>query len=136
MTSTPTPILELRDETPERPFLMLAGEKYHFALVSDLSVEQLALVQQSGRKFEAMGSVDEVTPELAREISAALASSMQFVMYDMPDDVLASLSDGERIAILQAFTNALSTAANPAAPSATTPPASPASTPVSTPSGT
>ena len=136
MTTTHTrPVLELRDADPLRPFLKLAGEKYHFKLQSDLSILEIARVQSFGRKFQQLGDVDEVTPELAEQISEALADAMQLVMYDMPADVAASLSDGERMEIVQAFTGALSTEANPAAPSETSPLASPASTPVSTPSG-
>lgn len=127
------PILELRDEAPNRPFLMLAGVKYHFSLQSDLSLEQTVQVQWIGKKFESLSSVDELTPELAAQIGDALSSSMQIVMHDMPADVAAQLTDGERTAILQSFVSALTADANPAAPSETTQPESPAST-ASTPS--
>lgn len=138
-TITPPPappdeqaVLELRDEAPKRPFLKLAGERYHFKLKSDLSLEQIARARQVGEKLQTM--TDESTPEECAAISAELHEVTGIVMFDMPAEIVAGLTDGECLAIVEGFMRALPTEASPAAPSVTPSPASPASTPASIPS--
>lgn len=122
----PNAVLELRDTEPERPVLRIAGEDYHFALKSDLSMEQLAQAQAIGAQMQGLGA--DPSPEQVVEVARRLRDVVRIATHDLPDEVVKSLTDGECIAIVEAFMRTLPTEASPVASSQTTAPSSPTTT--------
>lgn len=122
-TTTPTPTLELRDEAPDRPVLRLAGVDYHFALKSDLSMVDLAQSQAIGEAMQQLGS--SPTPEQLEVVSRQLRDVVELATHDMPRDVIDTLTDGECIAVVEAFMTTLPAQASPVASSPTPQPSSP-----------
>jgi hypothetical protein len=131
-----TPVLQLRDAEPERAFLEFAGEKYHYALQSDLRIDEIQSVVQVAKSMQGLasgdGSILDMTAEQAAQLKQLADAGCRMVMHDMPDHVHATLTDFERAAIVQGFSKALDVvnAASPA-PSPTSPLASAGSTPAS-----
>src|SRR5688572_17314328 len=102
-------VLDLRAEVVDRPFMNLAGERYHFCTRADLDLTDIAKVQQLGKRLQSLGeNAADMEPEQIEEIHHALRQSVRTVMYDMPDEVIEEeLRDGECVAIVQAFAMAL-----------------------------
>lgn len=120
-------ILELRDEEPDRPFMRFAGEVIHFKLQSDLSLKEYKRVQSLGKAFEGL-SDDDVDEKKMDDMVSALVDAARLCLYDAPDGLVETMTDGERLKIVEAFVIALRPQANPEAPSETTPQNSPGST--------
>lgn len=105
-------VLKLRDEEPDRPFITLGKDKYHFSLQSDLSISEMYDVSVAGRRFQDLGkSFNELSEDQVTSLVSEVRSAVKMVMHDMPDDVVESLSDGECVAILEAFVSVLPTSA-------------------------
>ncbi len=119
-------VLELRDEAPERPVFKIAGVAYHFALKSDLSLEQLARAKSIGEAMQSLGA--EPSADDIASVARSLREVAKLATHDLPDGVLASLTDGECIAIIEAFMSTLPTTANPVAESQTSPQSSDSTT--------
>lgn len=124
---TKNAVLSLREKEPDRPFLSLGGTRYHFKLKADLSIQESLEVARVGKRFQGFDLV-EADEASGTQFAEDVCSSVRIVMYDMPKDVQASLTDGERMAIIEAFGRALTTKTRPSAQSAKASPDSPTAT--------
>ena len=111
----PQAVLDLRDKTPNRPFMRLGEDVYHYKLKTDLSIDQLLRAMKTAEKLQSLGEGGSSDFEILRAMNGRqrrrfrkdVEHAVETVMFDMPTKVIRGLSDGERLAILASFPNAL-----------------------------
>lgn len=122
--NTKTAALELRDETPDRPFILLAGERFHYKLRSDMRLDDLVRAMELGSRFSEIGT-DQAIAKFGRlrrrRLRRDLHVAVEMVMFDMPRKLIRrELTEMECVDIVAGFQHALQEpATKPAAQSRT-----------------
>lgn len=109
------PILDLSTLAPERPTVVINRQPYELRMPDDFGLIELARYERLMHESQAIQnrkSKAPITVDEAQKLSTVLAEAVQLVL-QAPADVLAELSDWNRIAILEAFTPAVTGAATP-----------------------
>lgn len=105
MAEHTTPVVELRDTDPDRPFLLIGQERYHYSLRSDLSLDELLHAHALGKKFMLLeaGDLESLSWMGRRKLSRDIRRGVHLVMYDMPRKVIRKLTENECASILEGF---------------------------------
>lgn len=82
--------------------------KYPLAVEGDLGVAAGARMQRLGAQWEQMGDADpaEVTDELIDNVEAGLLWAAKVILPTAPPEVIAALTDTQRMELLTAFSEA------------------------------
>ena len=101
----PEPLLDLSTLAPTRPTIRIDNVNYQMHVMADFGAVDLFHVRRLGRsalKIQQMGD-DEYTLADAEEFSTNLSMQVGMVIIDLPDDVLAKLTDPMKGSILEVF---------------------------------
>lgn len=102
-------LLDLSTQAPDRQFITIDGVKVYLATAEDLSVEAHLLIERTIARFneaQKAGAVG-VTDEDAVAIAADVRASAKAVLIDAPDDAFDKLKDGQLVAIIRSFSEAV-----------------------------
>lgn len=126
-TATPAkPLLDLATVDPvDRPFITIDGKRYDLAVSADFGILDFArldgLVDRLNALREAAEGTDVLSDDAVDELSGILTRGARMVLR-APAEVIASLNDTQRLAVVQAFTAASRTRTpEPTTPAATKP---------------
>lgn len=92
-----------------RPFLTIDGEKYEMAIPSDIGVFEQSMISAVQRRFNRYQETEDALddPDAATKLANALDKMTRTVVRGVPDDVLNTLTDQQKLEILGAFTKAV-----------------------------
>lgn len=120
--STKRYVLDLSTVEPERPLIRIDGQSYELAVLSDFGLLQRARLQRLQRQLQELAN-DQATSDDVDEASVqALLDVLDLIVAmvapGLPDEVRNRLNEGQKVAIVQAFSRAAGMAAptNPAPP--------------------
>jgi hypothetical protein len=101
------PLLDLSTFT-ERHFIRINGEPYEFRNGDEFAAVDYFRLARLGEETNAMLKAGEgLDEESARQLSTLLDTICRMVLIDVPEEVLTALTDMQRTAIAQAFTELL-----------------------------
>lgn len=110
------PLLELSTLSPERPNIVIDGTAYELAVPSDFGLREQARLLRLQRAVEPLQGADDPSDEEVEAAAQALEEITRLLVRGAPAEVLARLTDGQRIQIAQAFTEAASPKTDAAPP--------------------
>jgi len=98
-----TPVLDLATLV-ERPTIAIDGCRYEILSHDELTAVDLHLFEAAGRRIEALMGSEEL-PEADQEaLRRLIVKTSERVMVGVPPEVAAKLSDTQRLAVLEVFT--------------------------------
>lgn len=111
------PLLELSTLAPERPHIVIDGERYEMALPQEYGLLEQARMQRFQREALAAQeairrSPGDVGEEMAARMSDMLRGMVAIVLPALPEEVAAKLTDAHRLRIIEVFTRAVSPTPN------------------------
>lgn len=106
MTDERKPLLTISTEII-RPDVEIDGQTYGMRIRSEMDVLEIAELGRQGRRLEEISKNPEFTEADAAELSAIVAGFCRRLLPDAPDEVLAKLKDGHRLAIVETFLGTL-----------------------------
>lgn len=92
-------LLELTTDAPERAIIKIDGKPYELRSGDDLGLKEDAEFRRLVRSFS-----DAQPGEDWQKLALTLDSMVGAVVLDLPVEVLAKLSDGKKLKIIEAFT--------------------------------
>lgn len=103
-------VLDLSTVEPARPLIRIDGQTYELALVSDFGLVQRARLQRLQKQVQDLArdqaDRDDVSEDDAQALIDALDRVVQLVVREMPADLLKRLDEGQKVAIVEAFSKA------------------------------
>ncbi|MBC2858726.1 hypothetical protein [Stappia sp. 28M-7] len=97
-----TPILDL-ETLIKRPIIRIDGERYELRAPDELSVLESQRLTTAGKEIEALASSGD--PE--NVLAGVIDDVTRRIVVDLPDAVLAGLSESQKMAICEVFTQLL-----------------------------
>lgn len=102
-------MLDLSTEAPDRDFIRIDGQIVYLATKEDLSIEGHVLIERTIARFDraqASGPAD-VTDDAMQQLAQDVRASAKAVLIDCPDDAFDKLKDGQLVAIIRVFSEAV-----------------------------
>lgn len=107
----PKTLLELTTDAPERSAIKVDGKTYELRSRDDLGLKEDAEFRRLMKEF-----ADAQPGQDWEKMASFLNSMVKTVVIDIPDEVLAKLSDGKKLKIIEAFTQEVGASRPPASP--------------------
>lgn len=96
-------LLNLETAITERPFLTIDKVKYEVNTVDDMGISKLAQIGAVGKRISRIMEKEDMTDAQAEEIAKSFSKVVKQIVRDLPDEIEAKLKDGQRLAIVNAF---------------------------------
>lgn len=96
-------VLDFSTAPTETAHVAIDGVLYPILHPDQLSIAQIKRMEREAPELGRLMQLDELTPEQEAEIDRLLQSACATVL-EAPEDVRARLSDAQRIAVIEAFT--------------------------------
>jgi hypothetical protein len=100
-------ILELSTQEPERPVIRIDNTDYHLSAQEDLSLKQSSYMSWAGKQIDKIVNADDWSEEQGDKLEGFLDDACKLALYDVPGDVYEKLTDGHKIKVIQAFSEAV-----------------------------
>ncbi len=100
------PLLTLEMLEPERDFVVIDGEPCELVAREELSLLDRARVHRLGLRVSALFESEDPTDVQEAVASGALKEIARLLLPNAGGEVLAKLSDGQRLELMQVFTSA------------------------------
>lgn len=116
-------VLDLDALVPDRPTVRINGTDYELHVPGDFGARESVRFQRLQATLTRLGALPEPTDADAEAISEALTEAMRLLFVNCPEEVLVTLTDGQKLAVLQVFPKAVQ--GTPPPPTTPTPEADP-----------
>lgn len=97
-------LLDLETAETERPFLTIDAKKYDVNTTDDLGITALAKISAIGKRIAKIMGKGDLTEADASEAQKNMTLVVNLIVVDLPADIEAKLKDGQKMAIINAFT--------------------------------
>ena len=104
-TGDKTPVLDLSTIAPIRPVVRIDGDDYEVALSSDFGLVDNHRLEELRKPMAAYASGDSEDQETVEAMAAALKEFTGMVLRGSEPELLDKLTEGQRLAIIQVFTD-------------------------------
>jgi hypothetical protein len=98
-------VLDLSTETPDRPVIRIDGKDYHLAIADDFTFAEFTWLAREGSKFGDLWAAENTNGELEKQLDKLC----RMAFHDIPDEVYEKLNDGQKLQVLNVFTEAVET---------------------------
>lgn len=96
------PVLDI-STLVERKWISIDDVAYEIRNVSEFGVVESHALFVYGKSVAGLGEFETLSPKQAEKVSLAVENMIRLIVVDLPDDVLANLSDWNRSRIVQAW---------------------------------
>jgi hypothetical protein len=91
----------------ERPTVRIDGVEYTMSVPEDLGLRDLTTVERLRNRVNKVMAKEDVTDADVETVARALETMVRIILPELPGEVLARLSDVKRLAIVNAFRQAV-----------------------------